>query len=166
MTCCQRLTILSANQSRMTGKKNSSRRRFVNVLLGGGLVGWLASVLYPVFSFLKPPPVSEANVGSVSAGLASEIPINSGQIVRFGRTPVILVKSSAGDLKAFSATCTHLDCIVQYRDDLERIWCACHNGQFDLTGRNVAGPPPRPLTEYRVNVVNDEVLISRTDDAG
>lgn len=145
----------------MADKDSASRRRFINILLGGGLIGWLASVFYPVFSFLKPPPVAEANVGSVSAGLASEIPNNSGQIVRFGRTPVVLVRSRSGEFHAFSATCTHLDCIVQYRDDLERIWCACHNGQFDLNGRNIAGPPPRPLTPYDVNVVNDEVLISR-----
>ena len=140
------------------------RRRFLNYLLGGSLLGWLGSLLYPVFSFLKPPPVAEANVGTVSAGLASEIASNSGQIVRFGRTPVLLVKTDEGDLRAFAATCTHLDCIVQYRSDLERIWCACHNGTFDLTGRNISGPPPKPLTEFDVNVVDDEVLISRREE--
>jgi Rieske Fe-S protein len=144
----------------------SSRRRFVNILMGTGFIGWLGSVLYPLFSFLKPPPIADSGVGSVSAGLASEIPPNSGQIVRFGRTPVILVKTEDGDFRAFGATCTHLDCIVQYREDLERIWCACHNGQFDLTGRNVAGPPPRPLTEYQVNIVDDEVLVSRAEGEG
>jgi Rieske Fe-S protein len=149
----------------MTNEQNS-RRRFVNLLMGTGFVGWLGSVLYPLFSFLKPPPVTDGNVGSVSAGMASEIANNSGQIVRFGRTPVILVKTESGEFRAFGATCTHLDCIVQYRDDLSRIWCACHNGQFDLTGRNVAGPPPRPLTEYEVNIVDDEVLISRMEGEG
>jgi Rieske Fe-S protein len=150
----------------MADKEKATRRRFINFLLAGGFVGWLGSVLYPLFSYLKPPPVAETNVGTVSAGVASDIPNNTGQIVRFGRTPVLLVKSEDGEFSALSATCTHLDCIVQYRGDLHRIWCACHGGQFDLNGRNVAGPPPKPLTQYKVNIVNDEVLISRPDAEG
>ncbi|HUF08981.1 MAG TPA: Rieske (2Fe-2S) protein [Rhodothermales bacterium] len=144
---------------------SESRRRFVNFLLGGGLIGWLGSVLYPVFSFLKPPEITEAGVGSVSAGMASDIPFNSGQIVRYGRSPVLLVRREDGAFRAFGATCTHLDCIVQYRDDLRHIWCACHNGHYDLQGRNISGPPPRPLTEFDVNVVNDEVLVSRRESS-
>lgn len=142
---------------------SEARRRFLNYLIGGGLIGWLGSVLYPVFSFLKPPEVAEATVGRVSAGKASEIANNTGQIVRFGRAPVILIKLESGEFRAFSATCTHLDCIVQYRKDLQHIWCACHNGQYDLQGRNVSGPPPKPLTPYDVTVVNDEVFISRRE---
>ena len=66
-----------------------------------------------------------------------------------------------GSFVAFDANCTHLSCIVQYRDDVGQIWCACHNGQFDLTGRNVAGPPPRPLAPLKVNVAGDDVVVQR-----
>ena len=51
------------------------------------------------------------------------------------------------------ATCTHLDCVVGYQKDRSRIWCNCHGGSYDLTGRNIGGPPPRPLTPYKVNLV-------------
>jgi Rieske Fe-S protein len=137
------------------------RRQFTNFLLAGGLLGWMGSVLYPLISFLKPPKVPEANVSSVKAGLVADFPNNSGQIVKYGRKPVILIRTEAGNFRAFAATCTHLDCIVQYRSDLKQIWCACHNGTYDTHGRNVSGPPPRPLEEYAVNIVNDEVLVSR-----
>jgi cytochrome b6-f complex iron-sulfur subunit len=137
------------------------RRQFTNFLLAGGLLGWIGSVLYPLVSFLRPPKVAEANVKSVKAGTAADIPNNSGQIIKFGRKPVILIRTDNGDFRAFSATCTHLDCIVQYRTDLKQIWCACHNGLYDLHGRNISGPPPRPLEEFAVNIVNDEVLVSR-----
>jgi Rieske Fe-S protein len=50
---------------------------------------------------------------------------------------------------------------VQYREDLSRIWCACHNGHFDLSGRNVQGPPPSPLESFVVNVRGEEIVISR-----
>jgi Rieske Fe-S protein len=143
-----------------------TRRRFINVLIGGGLLGWLGSVLFPIFSFLKPPDVPEASTSSVKAGLASEFAANSGQIVKFGRTPVILIRTEAGEFRAFSATCTHLDCLVQYRSDLKHIWCACHNGHYDLQGGNISGPPPRPLDRFTVNVVDDEVIISKPQPAG
>jgi cytochrome b6-f complex iron-sulfur subunit len=105
--------------------------------------------------------VPEANVQSVKAGLVSAFPVNTAQIVKFGRKPVILVREQSGEFSALSATCTHLECIVQYRGDLKQIWCACHNGLYDLHGRNVSGPPPRPLEEYAVNIVGDEILVSK-----
>jgi Rieske Fe-S protein len=37
----------------------------------------------------------------------------------------------------------------------ELIWCACHNGRFDLQGRVLDGPPPRPLARH---------LVQRDDD--
>lgn len=138
-----------------------SRRDFTKLLLTGGVVGWLGSVLYPLVSYLRPPKVPEANVQAVKAGAASAFPVNSAQIVKFGRKPVILIREESGEFRALSATCTHLDCIVQYRGDLKQIWCACHNGLYDLRGRNVSGPPPRPLEEYAVNIVADEILVSR-----
>lgn len=138
-----------------------NRRQFTNFLLAGGLLGWIGSALYPLISFLKPPKVAEANVNSVKAGLASAFPNNSSEIVKFGRKPVILIRTDDGEFRAFSATCTHLDCIVQYRGDLKQIWCACHNGLYDTRGRNISGPPPRPLEEYAVNVVDDEIMVSR-----
>jgi Rieske Fe-S protein len=138
-----------------------NRRQFTSFLLGGGLIGWLGSVFYPVVSFLRPPDIPEANVQSVNGGLVSEFGSNSAEILKFGRKPVILIRTESGEFRAFAATCTHLDCIVQYRGDLKQIWCACHNGLYDLKGRNVSGPPPKPLEEYAVNIVNDEILVSK-----
>jgi cytochrome b6-f complex iron-sulfur subunit len=139
--------------------KKTSRRRFLNILIGGGILGWIGSVIYPVFSYLIPPKIPEANVNSIKAGKVEEFPPNSYKILKFGRQPVILVKTESGEFHALSATCTHLQCIVQYRKDTKQIWCACHNGVYGLDGRNISGPPPRPLDEYTVNIVNDEITI-------
>lgn len=137
------------------------KRDFLKVFLGGGLLAWIAAVLYPVFAYMKPPKQAEVEVMSVKVGKADAIAKDSGTIVKFGSKPVILVRTAEGDFHAFSATCTHLDCTVQYRKDMGVIWCACHNGKYDLTGRNIAGPPPRPLDEFRVVVQGDEVFVSR-----
>ncbi len=138
-----------------------SKRDFLKYVLGGSLFVWLGTILYPVLSYLKPPNQPEAEVSSVKVGKLSDIEKDSGTIVKFGNKPVILLRSAAGDLRAFSATCTHLDCTVQYRKDLGLIWCACHNGKYDVNGRNVSGPPPRPLDEYKVNIQGEEVFISK-----
>jgi cytochrome b6-f complex iron-sulfur subunit len=138
-----------------------NRRRFLNLLLGGGVLGFLGSILYPLICFLRPPEMPEPIVQRVKAGPAADFPPNSGRIIKFGRKPVIVIRTEAGDFRAFSAICTHLGCIVQYRKDLKHIWCACHNGHYDLWGRNIAGPPPRPLEEFAVNLVNEEIVVSK-----
>lgn len=129
-------------------------RRVVNWILGGSGGALVLSVLYPVARFLSPPDIPEATTNQVEAGPTNdpELLDRGYKIVRFGVEPVILVRVSEDEYRAFAGTCTHLDCIVEYQKDHERIWCNCHNGAYDLSGRNVAGPPPRPLEEFKVDL--------------
>ena len=144
------------------GGSRQSRRGFINWILGTSLGGLVLAVLYPVSRYLIPPVAGESTAATVTLSMKPEdIPANTGQIFKFGNQPGILVRTPSGELRAFSAACTHLACIVQYREDLSRMWCACHNGHFDLNGRNVQGPPPAPLEAYVVNVRGDEIVISR-----
>jgi cytochrome b6-f complex iron-sulfur subunit len=138
-----------------------SRRRFVDYLLGTSAFATLAAILYPIFRFMVPPEIVEAQQNSVVAAKTSEIPVNSGKIFKFGSKPGLLVRTQSGDLKAFSASCTHLDCIVQYDPNSKQIICACHNGAYDLTGKNVSGPPPRPLDEFIVKVTGDDITVTK-----
>ncbi len=138
-----------------------SRRKFINTLFGVGSIGSLFAFLYPVVSYLVPPKVAAINVNSIKAGKASIFPLDSAKIVKFGREPVILIKDKENKFHALTATCTHLQCIVQYKKDTGQIWCACHNGIYDIQGRNISGPPPKPLTEMNVNIVKDQIVISK-----
>jgi cytochrome b6-f complex iron-sulfur subunit len=138
-----------------------SRKTFVNWLLGTSLGATFLAALYPVFRYVIPPEVAEAPVNRVLAGKLSQLAPNNGVIFRFGSVPGILVRTPAGDVRAFSAVCTHLQCTVQYRPDLQEIWCACHNGLYDLQGKNIAGPPPRPLTPYKVDIAGDDIYVSK-----
>jgi Rieske Fe-S protein len=143
------------------GEKERSRRTFLDYVLGAGAVLFSWTVFYPLFRFLIPPPSEEAKPSSVLAGTTDELEPNSGKIFRFGNKPGILIRTPEGELRAFTAVCTHLGCTVQYRKDYEHIWCACHNGHYDLLGRNIAGPPPRPLEPYVVNVRGNKVFVSK-----
>jgi Rieske Fe-S protein len=137
------------------------RRSTLNWLLGLWGGGVLGSILYPVARYLAPPEIPESPILSVSAGSVATLAPNASRVVPFGSQPAIVIRTAGGELRAFAATCTHLDCTVQYRPDLQRIWCACHDGYYDLNGRNVAGPPPRPLDAFDVNVKGDEIVIAR-----
>jgi len=140
---------------------NASRRRFLDYLLGSSAVATLAAIFYPIFKFMVPPEVVEAQQNSVVAAKNAELPSNTGKIFKFGSKPGIVIRTETGEVKAFSASCTHLDCIVQYDPGSKQIVCACHNGKFDLTGKNVSGPPPRPLEEFTVNVKGDDITVTR-----
>ena len=142
-----------------------ARRRVIEVLLGGGLLASLASFLYPVLRYLVPPAVADLGGDEIVAAKLTELKANSAKIFRFGSRPGLLIMNSDGTYRALSATCTHLACTVQYRSDLRQIWCACHNGNYDLNGRNVSGPPPRPLDVFDVHVRGDEIVVSRKREA-
>ena len=144
----------------MEQDKKEGRRGFLNALIGGGATAYLGMILYPVLRYLVPPHIPEADVSSVPVGKVSDIAPNEGVLFKFGRKPGLLLRTPEGELKAFVAICTHLDCTVQYRSDMKLIWCACHNGQFDLNGINIAGPPPRPLTPLKVNLIGDDIYVS------
>ena len=141
----------------------TNRRKFLNSLLGIGSLGAFSAIIYPIISYLIPPKIAEVKINSLKVGPATEFKNNSSKIVKFGRTPVILIRNKEGEFKALEATCTHLDCLVQFREDTQQIFCACHNGIYDLHGRNISGPPPKPLKEYVVNIIDDEIRITSQD---
>lgn len=141
------------------------RRRFVEVLLGGGFLVTAAAFVYPILRYLIPPRVSDLGTDSVVAGRVGELKPNSGKIFHFGSRPGLLIRTAGGEYRAMSATCTHLSCTVQYRDDLREVWCACHNGKYNLDGRNISGPPPRPLEGFDVQVRGEEIFVRRRREA-
>ncbi len=146
------------------------RRRFLNWFLGTSVGALFVSIAYPVVRYLSPPEVPESTTRQVEAGMVNdpEYLDKNFKIIRFGQDPVIVLRLSETDVRAFSAVCTHLQCIVTYRKDRQLIWCYCHNGVYDLTGKNIAGPPPRPLTPFKVNVASGSsskpgtIVVSKT----
>jgi Rieske Fe-S protein len=148
----------------------SDRRVFLSCLLGASAGGLTVGAVYAVCRYLVPTE-SEETLETVKACATDDqdLRLRGFKIVRVGADPVILIRLKNGDLRAFSARCTHLDCIVEYRPGPpSQIVCHCHGGTYDLTGGNVGGPPPRPLRPYRVRVVASDgggagvVVVSKT----
>ena len=138
-----------------------SRRGFFTGLIYGGLASLGALVAYPAVRFLfhkKQVPLPEAV--TVARTEIQAIPPNSAVYFQYGYLRCILLKTEAGELRAFSAKCTHLDCNVQYQPESKKFYCACHDGYFDDKGINIAGPPPSPLASFTIEQENDTLLIS------
>lgn len=142
-----------------------ARRRLVEILLGGGMFASVVSFFYPVLKYLVPPAVPDLGEDEVVAGKVGELKPNGSKVFRFGSRPALLLLTAEGEYRCVSAVCTHLGCTVQYRSDLVEIWCACHNGTYGLDGRNISGPPPRPLEAFQVNVRGSEIVITRKRSA-
>jgi len=138
-----------------------SRRGFFSGLIYGSFASLAALLGYPAVRFLfhkKQVPLPEAVV--VARSEIDTIAPNTAVYFQYGYLPCILLKTETGELRAFSAKCTHLDCNVQYQPDSKQFFCACHDGYFDETGMNIAGPPPSPLLSFTIRQENDTMLIS------
>ncbi len=127
-----------------------SRRRFLNGFLAFGFWGLVGSILYPVKKFLlkgmeykDPPswtlPKEEITQRIRTAGF---------YMFLYGerKEAIVFRDPRDGNLKSFIAICTHADCTVRYVPQERHLHCACHNGYYDLDGKKIKGPPPRPLT--------------------
>jgi cytochrome b6-f complex iron-sulfur subunit len=145
-------------------KSKLSRRSFLGIIIGFFSVLWSAMAAYPLLRYLTPPKTTSqlSNVTSLTVAEVKDIPIGTGQNFQFGSIPAILTHTREGEFHAFSAVCSHLGCTVQFNPDAERITCACHGGQYDpTTGKNLAGPPPKPLTSLKAEVKDGKVVVSR-----
>jgi cytochrome b6-f complex iron-sulfur subunit len=131
-----------------------SRRGFIKYFLLGSALAWILAAFYGFFRFFSPQKTKE-NALPKSVDLtknADSFEINSSMIFRYGDRPAILIREKTGKFKAYFATCPHLGCMVQYNPQSAMIVCPCHDGVFDLNGKNFAGPPTEPLDHLVVHV--------------
>ncbi len=141
-------------------KKQTSRRGFLDVLLGASAAGWLATVLYPIIRYLKPlPQTGPTGPARLTRDEISKLEQKQFVIVPVSGERVMVLQLPNQELLAFSAICTHEGCTVSYQPGESVIWCPCHDGRFDLNGRVLSGPPPRPLPKYAAQRQSDGSII-------
>ena len=161
------------------GLQDESRRAWLLRSLTGAISATVVAIFYPVAYFLRPRRATVSGALEVVAPFkVNELPNAPGNPFNFGGKPCLVVLTPDGanrraagerlrsdDVRAFNALCTHVDCTVKFRPDRADIFCNCHEGVYDLNGKNVAGPPPRPLEMYKVTLRGDvgkeEIVVSR-----
>lgn len=136
-----------------------NRRQFgANIVLAVGGVLGLGLLSERLLAFLY-PVVPRAQILDVPVIARSAIPPNGGIVVHHP-TGHFALEDVGGEVRAYSAVCTHLGCVVKWQPAGRQTWfCACHNGRYDRDGEVVGGPPPRPLPRLPVTVRDGQVYL-------
>jgi cytochrome b6-f complex iron-sulfur subunit len=138
------------------------RREFLDYLIGGSFLITGLSILGSVVRYAFPPvAASSGEGGPVEVAAVAEITPGTGKILPFRDTSIVVV-NAPDRFVALSAVCTHAGCVVEYNPQTKQIDCPCHGGVFDLQGNVLAGPPPKPLPQFRVEVKGDKLVVGVT----
>jgi len=156
----------------MVRKQNFSRRDFIKAATAfiGGLIG--AGVGLPSIAYLLSPALRQTEDESiVGLGPLEGYPIGIPTRRDFTRTRVngwertavnhgvYVVRLNESEARVFSDICTHLGCRVRWRPELQHYVSPCHDGHFDILGKNISGPPPRPLDEFVTKIEGGNLYI-------
>jgi Rieske Fe-S protein len=137
--------------------EDAPRRDFLNVAIGGSAAAFAVAMGYPVARYAEPRP--QVTKGPVTVGKIEDFPVGGSKTVLVHDRPVLLIRSTDGSLRALSAICTHLQCVVGWSAERNQIECPCHGGVYSADGQNIAGPPPRRLEELEVTVNEGSVIV-------
>jgi nitrite reductase/ring-hydroxylating ferredoxin subunit len=141
-----------------------ARRDFAKflVLTSGAFVAgqaWIAAQNIARHKRPSPPRTRIASVREMSVGTSRVFAYPTEHDL------CLLLCVEKGVFLAYSQACTHLSCAVVPRIEDGVLHCPCHHGYFDLkTGRNIAGPPPRPLPRIELVVEGDDVFAVGVDE--
>jgi Rieske Fe-S protein len=112
------------------------------------------------------PPPPEGGPGApgdgVAVGRLEELPPGSGQAALYRGTPIVLLNVE-GDVRIFSAICTHEGCTVDWSPTAGILQCPCHDGRFAVDGSVIEGPPPAPLLRLEAGVRDGTIYVLEGD---
>ncbi|MBU0512997.1 MAG: Rieske 2Fe-2S domain-containing protein [Chloroflexi bacterium] len=158
--------------TKKTSSPNLSRREFTSIVTAflGSIMG--AVVGLPVIGYIISPAVKTEKVDDwVSLGLLDSYPIGTPTLFSFTRTKVngwektansygvFVLRASESQVRVLSNVCTHLSCRVNWKKEAQSFECPCHDAHFDIDGKVLDGPPPRPMDEYERKIEDGNILV-------
>lgn len=137
-------------------KKLISRRRLLAYAWIGAAAVVIGELIGGTFAFLWPrrkgPKVETVFV----AGKMTDFKL--GEVTPFRKEKTFILRTEEGFL-AVSAVCPHLHCIVNWNAVIKEFECPCHGAKFNQFGEVLAGPPPRPLDFYKLQIVAGNLVV-------
>lgn len=135
-----------------------NRRNFLKMILAFlGSITFL-SFVFSFFKFLTALPTRAAAADKVILP-KNEIPSGAAKNFVYQNAPAIVINRPDKGFIAFSRTCTHLGCLVEFDKSRQNLICPCHAGTYDLEGNVLSGPPPKPLLAIPLKIEGDSLII-------
>ena len=134
-----------------------TRRRFLGLVFAGATAVGLGALVSPFIRYAY--PVLTGTVFEKQTVTTTDKVTADGFKFDYMDTPSMVIQQTDGNYAAFSLVCTHLGCIVKWEANNHIFHCPCHAGKFDETGKNIAGPPPRPLPRYNTRVEGTNIIV-------
>lgn len=163
-----------------TSPSGSTRRGLFKTLTGvlGAAIGVALTVpairalIYPASAKTVEGSTEPVDVGATSAVAVGAAPVRVEVVVKSQRDAwskqsdvrlgaAWLVRDAGGALKAFSATCPHLGCAIDW-DGQGTFRCPCHTSAFGPDGEKKGGPAKRGLDPLEVSEVDGRIKLRFT----
>ena len=138
-----------------------TRRTFLNTLLGGWLLAFLSGTFVALFRFAFPTLGKEPDFVILKPEDYLDIPTNSTKAFAWGGKLGLFFRKTDGTLVALKGVCSHMECNITYKPEDRKFYCPCHKGWFDENGKNIQGPPPKPLEIFVYTVEGDKLIVAR-----
>lgn len=137
-------------------KKPISRRRLIGYAWIGAGVIVVGELIFGTLAFLWPRKKQEKGEKIFIAGKVNDFKV--GEVIYFRKEKAFVQRLEGGFL-AFSTVCPHLRCVVNWNEIQKRFECPCHGAKFSRNGEVLEGPPPRPLDLYKLQIVEEKLVI-------
>jgi cytochrome b6-f complex iron-sulfur subunit len=138
-----------------------TRRTFLNTLFGGWFLVFFSGSLYALWKFAFPTLGKEPDFVVLKTTDFLSIPPNSVKPFAWGGKAGLIFKKTGGTISALKGVCTHMECNITYRPEERKFYCACHKGWFDENGKNIEGPPPKPLEFFDITTSGEKLIIAK-----
>lgn len=149
-----------------------SRSGFVKLVTVAAGTVMAAVIGLPALEYLISPALRvKESEAWIPLGPLKDYPIGTPKLFNFTRSQingwektvlsygVFVVRPDETQLLVLSNICTHLACRVSWHTDLQHYVSPCHNGHFDMVGKVLSGPPPRPLDEFVTKIEDGNLFI-------
>jgi Rieske Fe-S protein len=142
----------TSEKARQDGTQEPSRRTFFGTVIGLAM----ALVAWPKMTFAA----GGKKVALPLASVEKLQKVGGFMVTKVKDKDLLLIRDGEKSVHAFEAKCPHENCPLIYVPDEKKVKCPCHKSLFDLSGKVLSGPPPRPLESYPATLEGERILIT------
>ena len=148
-----------------------TRRTFFQWVTGGIATIIGLGLAFPLAAYFVSPALTRRKESWVPVGKVDDLPVGSPKILDYTMNvkdgwmetkavkAVWAIRHPDDKVTVFSPICPHLGCGFRWNQQDRQFQCPCHGSVYDLSGKVLGGPAPRPLDVLPAKVENGELKV-------